>query len=280
MFLGNLAAAWARRPVFTTFHELSTAKEDTSRFYRAYLQIEGLLARFFTAHCIANSEANLSDTIRARHVPAHKITRIYNTVDLSRFQVLADRVTPRHALGFAEGDVLVGMIGRLSSLKGPRYGIEAMPRIRAALPNARLLVVGAGPLRAELEALAKQLGVDDCVHFLGTFRDLNPIYNALDVLIQPSVSEAFGLAALEAMACGVPIVVSASGGLPEVAAFSPHSRVVPTADANALADAVIALVNSQPPREPAIGVEALFSAHAVARQHEAVYRRFVKPSSS
>jgi len=272
MFLGNLAAKWARRPVVTTFHELSSAKEETSRFYRLYLQIEGLLARFFTDHCIANSEANRNDTMRQRHVPASKITRVYNTVDLSRFYALEDRSTPRRELGFGDGDLLIGMVGRLSALKGPRYGIEALPRIREALPNARLLVVGAGPLREELEALAKTLHVEDITHFLGTFRELNPIYNAVDILIQPSVSEAFGLAILEGVKVGVPVVVSESGGLPEVAAFSPYGKVVPVGNSGALAEAVIRLAQEHPPRTPASNLEALFSAEAVAQQHLAIYR--------
>jgi glycosyltransferase involved in cell wall biosynthesis len=276
MFIGNLAAKWARRPVVTTFHELSTAKVGTSRLTRLFVQIEGFLARFFTDQCIANSDATRNDAIQQRHVPADKITRIYNTIDVARFFVLEDRDTPRKELYFSKDDVMVGFVGRLSAVKGTNFAIEAMPRIREALPNAHLLIVGAGPMREELEALAKQLHVDDITHFLGTFRDLNPIYNALDVLVQPSLSEAFGLAALEAILCGVPVVVSEAGGLPEVAAFSPHGKVVPIGDSAKLADAVIEVVRAKPPRTPATGLEAQFSAEAVARQHTAIYQRCLK----
>jgi len=272
MFIGNLAARRARVPrVFTTFHELSTAKRGETRLPSVYLLIERVLARFCTTHCIANSDATRQDAMRTRGIPADRITRIYNAADLGQFNVSDDRGMWRRKLGFSADDLLIGVVGRLSAPKGTRYGIEALPRIRQVFPKARLLLVGEGPLRADLETLARRLNVGEFVHFPGTFRDLNPVYNALDLLMQPSVSEAFGLAVLDAIQCGVPVVVTESGGLPEVAALSPRSRVVPAGDSAALADASIELLSVKAPREAPAGLAILFSPDRVARQHLDLY---------
>ncbi|MFN8376005.1 MAG: glycosyltransferase [Anaerolineae bacterium] len=273
MFLANPAARLAGVPVVTTFHEFSNTKAYETRLYRLYEFIERLLSRYATDHLIAISEAIRDDALRVRHIPAAKLTRIYNPVSTQQFGRIDDQAAVaafRRQMGIPPATLLIGAVGRLTPMKGHRVLIDAFPSIQQAFPQARLLIVGAGPLESELRAQAQALGID--VLFPGVVTEMKLLYNALDVLVHPSLDEPFGLVVLEAIACGVPVVATAVGGLTEIANLSLYHRIVAPENVQALAEAVRSLLHENPPRAPASNLEALFSAEAVAQQHLAIYR--------
>ncbi len=137
---------------------------------------------------------------------------------------------------------IVLSVGRLVYYKGLQYLIQAMRSIRA-----HLLIAGEGPLRSELERLAREIGVAEKVHFLGRVEDAVPYYHAADVFVLPSIarSEAFGLVQLEAMACGTPVVnTQLPSGVPFVSMHGETGLTVPPEDAPVLADTIQTLLDS------------------------------------
>jgi glycosyltransferase involved in cell wall biosynthesis len=126
------------------------------------------------------------------------------------------RAEGRARFGFGADQVVLLNVAALEKRKGAWRVIEALPQLRAQCPNVRYLVMGGGPELEPLQARAEALGVSDVVVFGGTTNDLLPIYNAADIFVLLSDAEAGSIAVLEAMACGLPVVASASGGFDEV----------------------------------------------------------------
>ena len=146
--------------------------------------------------------------------------------------------------------------------------MRAVGRLRD-LPARSLLLVGSGEGETAVREAAKQAGVAERVHFLGWRSDVPRILQALDLYVQPSVSEAFGLTVVEAAAAGLPIVASDVGGIPEIIEHGVNGLLVPPGDAQALADAIQQLIDD-PQRARQLGEAARrtaferFSAEAMA----------------
>jgi glycosyltransferase involved in cell wall biosynthesis len=161
-------------------------------------------------------------------------------IDLDQFSVTPERTEEAGAIRarFGGGPLLLG-VGRLIYYKGFEFAIRALEM----LPTAHLLLIGEGPLKDELEALAVELGVASRVHFPGAILNerVTPYYLASDVYVLPSIarSEAFGIVQIEAMACGVPVVnTRLPSGVPFVSRDGETGFTVPPNDVTALADAV------------------------------------------
>lgn len=160
------------------------------------------------------------------------------------------------------GNVTIGTVKSLADCYGIDLLIRAYARLKADPDIARanlqdklrLLIVGGGPQREELEALVRQLGVQDTSHFVGRVPhdDVPEWLGRLDIYAAPSRSESFGVAVIEASACGVPVVVSDVGGLPEVVSAGRTGLVVERENVAALADAFKQLV-LDPARRQAMG---------------------------
>jgi glycosyltransferase involved in cell wall biosynthesis len=159
---------------------------------------------------------------------------IPNGVDLRRFSPAAHGAT----LQREDGEIVIGSASRLVEGKGVENLIEALSH--PALDRVRLRVAGDGACLEALKALANSHAVDARVRFLGPVVDMPAFWRSIDVAVVPSngLSESFGMAAVEAMACGKPVVVSDSGALPYVVADGETGRVVPAGDVTALAEAI------------------------------------------
>lgn len=173
-------------------------------------------------------------------------------VDPARILVIPNGVDVeglRHAASSAvihreDSAFRMGFFGRLEPIKGCDYAIRAVAKLRERQYDVRLKVAGSGSQDASLRSLAAELDVSDRVDFLGTVPSVAPHMASCDVVVVPSLSEAFGLTAAEALALGVPVVASKVGGLPEVVVDGVTGLLVPPADASAIADAVAALVDA------------------------------------
>ena len=174
-------------------------------------------------------------------VDASKVTVLRNGVDLQRFQP-GNRAALRAALG-VDGFVLLS-VGHLQPVKGHDLAISALPLI----PDATLMLAGAGPELARLQALARQLGVADRVRFLGSVpqADLAQYYGAADSLVLASSREGWANVLLESMACGTPVVASNVWGTPEVVGAPEAGVLMRERTARGVADAVDALRASYP----------------------------------
>lgn len=137
-------------------------------------------------------------------------------------------------------------VGRLIPIKGHLVLLRALADARADVPELVLDVAGRGPLEPALRTYARELGVEDAVRFLGF---VSPVQRALEeaaIVVVPSLGEGFGMVALEAMERARPVVASAVGGLPEIVADGETGLVVPPADAQALASAIVELAGDLP----------------------------------
>ena len=167
-------------------------------------------------------------------------------------------------------------IGRLIPIKGHLVLLRALAQARARVPGVTLDVAGRGPLEPALKSYARELGLGDAVRFLGF---VSPVQKAIEdsaIVVVPSLGEGFGMVALEAMERARPVIASAVGGLPEIVADGETGLIVPSADADALAEAIVALagdlsrasVMGSAGRERAL---AEFTPERCARQVEELY---------
>jgi teichuronic acid biosynthesis glycosyltransferase TuaC len=195
------------------------------------------------AACIAVCE-DLRQRLVKLGAPEERTLSLRNGVDLQRF-TLGDRAGCRAALGL-DGLVLLS-VGSLIPRKGHALTIEAMRRY----PDATLLIAGAGPLRAQLEALARELGVADRVRFLGEVphAELPNLYRAADIMVLASEREGWANVLLESMASGTPVVATDVNGAPEVVRSPAAGVLVGERTVERLADAIGRLRQNLPRRE-------------------------------
>jgi N-acetyl-alpha-D-glucosaminyl L-malate synthase BshA len=183
-------------------------------------------------------------THEALGVPdAIAIDVVPNFVDVDRFTPVADAELSGHR----RGAPVIVHVSNFRPLKRLDDVIEVFARVRAARP-ARLRLIGDGPERARIEAVVGARGLGADVELLGERVDLPALLRGADVFLLPSEVESFGLAALEALACGVPVVASAVGGLPEVVADGDVGFLRPVGDVGAMAEAVSRLLADEPLR--------------------------------
>ena len=225
---------------------------------------------------IVNSEAARREEVAAGF-PRERLDHVPNGVRLA-----ADPPGGRRALELPDGPLVLS-VGQLEAVKGQRYLIDAWPAVRAAVPGAALFMLGNGSLRAELEELTRRKGVAASVHFLGFREPALPYLLACDLLVQPSLTEGMPNAVLEAMAARRPVVATRTGGLPELVSDGETGVLVPPADPQALAGAIVALLTDSD-RRAAMGEAAErrarehFSVERMVTLTEDAYRRSVRPA--
>ena len=129
-------------------------------------------------------------------------------------------------------------VSRLSSEKGIEFLLRAFKNTKCS--EIELIIIGDGPLKADLVATCVELGIDDRVHFLGTVghADVRAWYNAVDVFCLPSLWEGCPNVVIEALACGIPVVASQVGGIPDLVPGNDYGILVPPGDADILAGAL------------------------------------------
>jgi glycosyltransferase involved in cell wall biosynthesis len=236
-------------PVISSLHNLELEPEillDNPRFtagkQRALASSARAAVRLARPTLVAVSDVVRASAIRRLGADPDSVITIHNGIDLGQAHAAPDRRAARALLGIPDAAFVLACVGRLVALKGHRYLLEAMAAVHAAHPNTVLVIVGGGPQREQLGRLAETHGVAGAVRFLGTGTALGErAMAAADVLVAPSLSEGFGLVALEAMAMERPCVASNTGGLAEIVDDGASGFLVPAADAHALAAALIRL---------------------------------------
>jgi len=145
----------------------------------------------------------------------------------------------------------IGFVKSLLPRYGPEFVIKAMPLICRFVPNAKLIMVGQGRLKNDLIKLARSLNVEDKVEFTGFVpnKDLPKILQTFDVFVLASLRESFGVVLLEAQACGVPVVATNIGGVPETCIDGQTAYLVPPEDSAAIAEFVLFLAKQPAVRE-------------------------------
>jgi glycosyltransferase involved in cell wall biosynthesis len=189
----------------------------------------------------------------------------------------------RRRLGFGPEDVVIGKVARLFELKGHEFVLRAAPLILERCPQARFLFVGDGVLRAELRALALDLGVAERVVFAGLVppEEIPAHVSAMDVVVHASLREGLPRVLVQALLCEKPVVTYALDGAPEVILDGVTGRLVPPESVDQLAEAVVEAVE-QPDRARAMAREGRrrfaeqFRISTMVRDTEALYRALLR----
>lgn len=213
----------------------------------------------------------LMDSLAELGADTAKLNVFRNGVDLERFRP-ENRAEARLRLGFPEAGMHLLSVGHLIERKGHHIAIEALP----ALPEStQLHIVGTGPERRTLEALAERLGVAKRVHFAGMIpqAELRWWYSAADVLLLCSSREGWANVLLEGMACGTPVVASDIWGTPEVVSCPDAGRLMPTRDARGLVVALQDLQTAMPERQSVRRHAEGFSWQQTTDDQLALFRR-------
>jgi glycosyltransferase involved in cell wall biosynthesis len=197
--------------------------------------------------------------------------------DEREFEIVHYGIAPNGAPAPYVGDVpRVLCIGRLIPIKGHLVLLRALVQARSRVPDISLDIAGRGALAPALQAHARELGLDDAVRFIGFVSPVETAIESAAIVVAPSLGEGFGMVALEAMERGRAVIASSVGGLPEIVADGETGLVVPPADPDALADALVALAGDLP-RARAMGAAgreralSLFTPERCAAQIEELY---------
>jgi glycosyltransferase involved in cell wall biosynthesis len=203
---------------------------------------------------IAVSQAVADNFIGAFPLLKKRVKTILNGIELEKFQPnQTARQEIRKELQLDEAEAVIGIVGQLTPRKGQLELVRAFAQALSEIPQATLLIVGA-PLfnrdeeyAALLKQTAQDLGIRKRVRFTGARSDVAAVMHALDLLVINSSAEPFGLVAVEAMACGTPILAAASGGIPEIIEHGKTGWLVPPCAEQPLAAAMVSLS-----RQPAL----------------------------
>jgi len=229
---GRLAAGLARVPgLISHYHNVYAHRRIK------YHLINRVLSSL-NDRILAVSQAVKESVVRCDRISPDKIEVLYNGIDPSKFKGEFEHSDLRRKLGVKPEDFLVGVVARLEEQKGHIYLFRALRQLLPDFPQIKVLVVGDGTLRPVLEAKAKEMGFSEQVLFLGTRKDIPEILASLDLFILPSLWEGFGLAIVEAMSMGIPVVATAIGGVDEVICSGHDGLLVPPGEVPSLVAAV------------------------------------------
>ena len=194
---------------------------------------------------IAVSKSTREFLLKEKGLDPEKVMVIRNGRRLDDFVSDPERQQRlRRELGIGSEDPVVGVFGRLEEQKGHRYLIEALPTVLSRLPGVKVLFVGEGSLRNELESSVRALGLTGCVYFLGYRRDWTHWMDLSDVVALPSLYEGMPLVPIEAAAMGKPVLATAVDGTCEVVVHGQTGLLVPPARPKEFAEALITLVEN------------------------------------
>jgi len=170
-----------------------------------------------------------------------KIKVVPSGIDYTPFENVSSNNYLHRELGFTKDDFLVGIVAHLADHKGHKYLIKAASILKKKASNIKLIIVGKGPLRMELDQQVKEEGVEDIVLFLGFREDVPQIMASLDLFVLSSYLEGMGTSILDAMASHLPVVATEAGGIPEVVSHEKTGLLVPPKNPEALAQAIFRL---------------------------------------
>jgi glycosyltransferase involved in cell wall biosynthesis len=220
--------------------------------------------------------------IRERIVPHHKMRVVYNGVDVEQFRPDGQvRLRIRREAEIGKQFVWLA-VGRLEAPKDYPTLIRAFARVSAAREDTLLWIVGDGPLRGQLEALSREMGLQLGVRFWGLRGDVSNLMNAADAFVMSSSWEGLPNALIEAQACGLPAVVTNVGGNAEVVVQEETGFIVPPQNPDALAEAMLRLMNLPVEMRQQMGilarqrVEQKFSLESVVTQWENLYHELLQ----
>ena len=214
-----------------------------------FILMECLTARI-TERIVTLTKQEMNDHLRFSIAPAEKFTVIHSGVDLSRFSGVGGDVSKiRQEMNLPADAFVVGTVGRLTAVKGHIHLLRAAARILKNRKDIFFVLLGGGELRDELCKYSDQEAILENVRFLGWRSDVASALSAFDIFAFPSLNEGMGKAIVEAMAMGRPVIASDVGGIPDLVVQGRNGLLVPPADSEALAQAILDLYENPDKRK-------------------------------
>ena len=298
--IGRVAGRLSRIPVVSSIHNPDhepDAWDDGAAVNpmkrRLAQSMDRWTAGFGCDRLVAVSEYVRRSAHQRLGLPLDRIDLLYNPIDVDQFHPTSSgkrqgAIQTLGELGLPEGSVILLNVARVSPQKGLLYAIRALPAVMEKYPEAHLVSVGATVDQywlSHLKAEASSLGVADHAHFLGTRRDIPDLLRGCDLFVFPSLYEGLGISLIEAMATGRPCIASQAGPIPEVIRHGVDGRLVPPADAQALADEICSLLANEEERKrlgeaAAASVLERFHPETAARKLESIYESVLGRSRS
>jgi sugar transferase (PEP-CTERM/EpsH1 system associated) len=236
LFYGAVAGRLARIPaILYTDHGRDLASG------RPVMLANRILARMVD-RIVAVSNYGRRNLIENEGFPPGRICLIRNGIGGEAFDGPGRRRRVRASLGLADAQPAIGIVARLDPIKNHSLLLSAMRSVLSHVPDARLFVIGDGPLRGALQSLAMDLAIARNVVFLGARDDVPDILAALDLFVLPSITEGLSLTLIECCAAGKPIVASDVGGNREVIQDGENGLLIRSGDERALAAAIVRLL--------------------------------------
>lgn len=211
-------------------------------YKKKILYLLRIIAYRLCRRLVALSEEDKNEQIALKLAPAGKFAVIMNGIDVDSFS----RTAP---LRKNSDGIVVGSVGRLSTEKGHDVLVEAFAEALKKVPGMRLLIVGDGKEAPGLKNLAEKLGISEKVSFPGNTDDVRTFLGEMDIFVLPSRYESQGIAAMEAMSAGLPVIASDVGGIPGIISDRVEGLLVKPEDTNALALAIEELAEDSSLRE-------------------------------
>ena len=281
--VGRIVGKLAGIPVILSTHH--NLLEGNNRVTRLFEKITSPLSDITTSVSLAAQKSHYGTSepfsIDALFSGRRHFT-IFNAIDLNE----VDKTLQRSDVGAVcrefglENRFVFACIGRLHSCKGHQHLIEAVDLLKERCPSVTVLIAGDGPLRDELEDMVRTRKLTEEIRFLGYRKDVTQILAVCHAVVQPSVFEGFGLAAAEAMACGLPVVSTNLPSIAEVVEDGKTGILVSPGDSRALSMAM-ATIADNPELAAGYGaagkmrVKTLFSSNVITRQYEQLYEAMV-----
>nr|WP_280712760.1 glycosyltransferase family 4 protein [Desulfobaculum xiamenense] len=237
-FIGRLAAFIAGTPIVVhTVHGFAFHESESAPRRVLFCALERLAANW--CHHMIFISRPLVEWARREGVlrPGMAHSVIYSGIRLNLFRPVSRRRRRelRREMGLAPDAPVIGMVSKLWPGKGHDVLLRAFAALRQRMPRARLLIVGEGAERANLERLARSLGLGGAVVFAGFMADVRPAIGACDATVLPSLFEGMGRVLLESMAMGVPVIASEVGGIPDLVRHRENGLLVPPGNVRELA---------------------------------------------
>jgi glycosyltransferase involved in cell wall biosynthesis len=273
-FMGALAGRLSRVPLVITSRRALGTHQERHSILRPLDRIANRLSHFVTV----NSRAVWDDVVNRDHIDPNKLVLIYNGVDARPFEsASAVREKLRKDIGLRDSDKVVVVVANLIPYKGHLDFLKAARRVQDRIPGTKFCLVGEDRgIQKDLEREAQNLGIRECVLFLGQRSDIPSLLAASDLFVLPSHEEGFSNVILEAMAAGLPVVATEVGGNSEAVVDGFTGWRVHSRDPAAMAGKIVDLLSDA---EKAISwgargrerVKKLFTVEQMVEKHLTLY---------
>jgi len=233
--LGRLAAIGLNIPVIYTEHLWTNDFRLSNPVLNYFHHIGGWFLDVFTTMNIAVSGAVKDFLIESQISYDKKIRVIYNGIE----------PTQARANLFNTKEIIIGTVATLLPLKGIQFLIEALPGVIEEFPEVKLEIIGEGPYKKKLQQKTKKMKLTKYVHFHGFSPDVEKELAKMDLYVQPSLSESFGLAIVQAMSVGLPVVATRTGGISELITEEKSGILVEPSNPKQLREAIIKILRDK-----------------------------------